>query len=71
MTNRRPWFSFSAFTEIHMKKRSDKNSVTSSVAGFAGVIDDAILPPAGVELRSDKEHLIWNQFTRARQSRLA
>ena len=49
-----------------MKKRSDKNSVTSSVAGFAGVIDDDILPPAGVELRSDKEHLIWNQFTRAR-----
>ena len=49
-----------------MKKRSDKNSVTSAVVGFAGVIDDAILPPAGVELRSDKEHLIWNQFTRAR-----
>ena len=49
-----------------MKKRSDKNSATSAVAGFAGVIDDAILPPAGVELRSDKEHLIWNQFTRAR-----
>ncbi len=36
------------------------------MAGFAGVIDDDILPPAGVELRSDKEHLIWNQFTRAR-----
>ena len=48
-----------------MKKRSDKNSATSTVAGFVGVIDDAILPPAGVELRSDKEHLIWNQFTRA------
>jgi len=54
-----------------MKKRSDKNSVTSAVAGFAGVIDDDIFPPAGVELRSDKEHLIWNQFTRARQGRLA
>ena len=38
-----------------MKKRSDKNSVTSAVVGFAGVIDDDILPPAGVELRSDKE----------------
>ena len=36
------------------------------MAGFAGVIDDAILPPPGVELRSDKEHLIWNQFTRGR-----
>ena len=54
-----------------MKARPDKNSATSAVAGFAGVIDDAILPPAGVELRSDKEHLIWNQFTRARQGRLA
>ena len=48
-----------------MKKRSDKNSATSAVAGFKGVADDAILPPAGVELRNDKEHLIWNQFTRA------
>ena len=48
-----------------MNKRSDKNSATSAVAGFAGVIDDGILPPASVELRSDKEHLIWNQFTRA------
>ena len=53
------------------KKRSDKNSATSAVAGFAGVIDDAILPPAGVELRSEKEHLIWNQFTRPREVRLA
>ena len=49
-----------------MKKRSDKNSKTSAVAGFAGAIDDAILPPAGVELRSEKEHLIWSHFTRAR-----
>ena len=47
-----------------MKVRPDKHSTTSAVAGFAGVIDDTILPPAGVELRSDKEHLIWNQFTR-------
>ena len=49
-----------------MKKRSDKNSATSAVAGFAGVIDDVILPPAGVELRNQNEHLIWSQFTRAR-----
>ena len=33
-----------------MKKRSDKNIVTSAVAGFAGIINDAMLPPAGVEL---------------------
>ena len=49
-----------------MKKRTDKNSATAAVTGFAGVTDDAILPPAGVELRSEKEHLIWSQFTRAR-----
>ena len=55
-----------AFTEIFMKKRSDKNSATSAVAGFAGVIDDSILPPAGVQLRNENEHLIWSQFTRAR-----
>ena len=55
-----------AFTEIYMKKRTDKNSATAAVTGFAGVTDDAILPPAGVELRSEKEHLIWSQFTRAR-----
>ena len=52
-----------------MKKRSEKNSATSAVAGFAGVIDDAILPSAGVELRNDKEHLIWNQFTLARSKK--
>ena len=36
------------------------------MVGFAIIIDDAILPPAGVELRSDKEHLILSQVTRAR-----
>jgi len=41
-----------------MKKRSDKNSATCAVAGFAGVIDEAILPSAGLELRGEKEHLI-------------
>ena len=41
-----------------MKKRSDEKSATSAVAVFAGIIGDAILIPAGVELRSDKEHLI-------------
>ena len=40
-----------------MKKRSDKNSATSAVAGFAGVIDDAILAPAGGELCGKKERL--------------
>ncbi len=37
------------------------------MSGFAGVIDEAILPPAGVDLRSKKEHLIWNRFTRAKE----
>ena len=37
-----------AFTEIYMKKRTDKNSATAAVTGFAGVTDDAILPPVGV-----------------------
>ena len=41
-----------------MKKRSDKNSATSAVAGIAGVTYEVILSPAGVELHSDKEHLI-------------
>ena len=49
-----------------MKKRSDKNSTASAVAGFAGVINDAISPQSGVELRNENEHLIWSQFTRAR-----
>ena len=49
-----------------MKKRSDKNSVTSAVAGFVGAINDRIPLPAGVELRSEAELIIWHQFTRAR-----
>ena len=38
-----------------MKKRSDKNSATSAVAGFVGAINDRIPLPAGVELRSEAE----------------
>ena len=49
-----------------MKKRSDKNSATSAVAGFVGAINDRISLPAGVELRSEAELIIWHQFTRAR-----
>ena len=45
-----------------MKKRTDKNSTTAAMTGFAGVTDDAILTLAGVELRSQKENLIWGQF---------
>ena len=40
--------------------------MTAAVTGFAGLTDDAILPPNSVELYSEKEHLIWSQFTRAR-----
>ena len=49
-----------------MKKRSDKNSATSAVAGFVSAINDRIPLPAGVELRSEAELIIWHKFTRAR-----
>ena len=49
-----------------MKERLEKNRKTSAVAGFSGAIDDAILPPDVVEMRSEKEHLIWRQFACAR-----
>jgi len=48
-----------------MKSRSDKNSTTAAVAGFQGSMGNIPLPE-GVTLRSDEEHVIWNQFTRAR-----
>ena len=51
-----------------MKKRSDKNSATSAVAGFVGAINDRIPLPAAVELRSEAELIIWHQFTGARTS---
>jgi hypothetical protein len=56
-----------AFTEIFMpkKKRSDSNSTTAALAGFAGAMDKVAVPE-GVQLRSDEEHTIWEQFTRAR-----
>ena len=41
-----------------IKKRSDKNSATSAVAGFVGAINDRIPLPAGVELRSEAELII-------------
>jgi len=49
-----------------MKKRPEKNSATSAVAGFVGAINDRIPLPAGVELRSEAELITWHQFTRAR-----
>jgi hypothetical protein len=50
---------------VSQKTRLDKNSATKAVEGFKGAIDD-IQPPAGVELNSDEEEVIWGQFTRAR-----
>ncbi|MDB3921856.1 hypothetical protein N9363_07870 [Paracoccaceae bacterium] len=49
-----------------MKKRSNKNSATSAVAGFVGAINDRIPLLAGVELPSEAELIIWHKFTRAR-----
>jgi hypothetical protein len=49
-----------------MKKRLDKNSATSAVAGFVGAVNDRIPFPAEFELRSEAELIIWHQFTRAR-----
>jgi hypothetical protein len=48
-----------------MKSRPDKNSTTAAVAGFQGPMDSVPLPE-GITLRSDEEHVIWCQFTRAR-----
>ena len=53
-----------------MKSRSDKNSTTAAVAGFQGPMGSVPLPE-GVLLRSDEERVIWGQFTRAREGRLA
>ena len=36
------------------------------MAGFVGAINDRIPMPAGVELRSEAELIIWHQLTRAR-----
>ena len=47
-----------------MKRRTDKNSATAAVQGFAGVLSDVPLPD-GIELRSDLERTIWHQFSRA------
>ena len=48
-----------------MKSRDDKNTIASSVDGFQGSIQSVALPE-GVQLRSDEEIIIWDQFTRAR-----
>ena len=50
---------------MSQKSRSDKNSVTAALGGFKGAMDSVPLPQ-GVELRSDEEVVIWDQFTRAR-----
>ena len=55
---------------MSQKKRSDKNSVTAALGGFKGAMD-SVPPPEGVQLRSDEEMVIWDQFTRARTRGLA
>jgi hypothetical protein len=50
---------------MSQKKRPDKNSVTAALGGFQGAINGVPLPQ-GVDLRSDEEMVIWDQFTRAR-----
>lgn len=55
---------------MSQKKRTDKNSTSAALSGFAGAIDDVPLPD-GISLRSEEEHVIWNQSTRARARRLA
>jgi len=50
---------------MSQKKRSDKNSVTAALGGFKGAME-SVPPPEGVQLRSDEEEVIWDQFTRAR-----
>ena len=50
---------------MSQKKRSDKNSVTAALGGFKGAME-SVPVPQGVELRSDEEVVIWDQFTRAR-----
>jgi hypothetical protein len=53
-----------------MKSRPDKNSTTAAVAGFQGSMGSVPLLE-GITLRSDEEHVIWGQFTRAREGGLA
>ena len=50
---------------MSQKKRADKNSVTAAIGGFKGAMSGVPLPQ-GVDLRSDEEMVIWDQFTRAR-----
>ena len=50
---------------MSQKRGSDNNSVTGAINSFQGAME-AVPLPDGVELRSEKELVIWDQFTRAR-----
>jgi hypothetical protein len=50
---------------VSQKLRSDKNSVTAAVETFSGAMSSVPLPE-GIELRTDLERVIWDQFSRAR-----
>lgn len=50
---------------MSQKTRTDKNSTTAAIDGFRGAMQSVPIPD-GVELRSDEELVIWEQFTRAR-----
>ena len=50
---------------MSQKLRSDNNSVTAAVETFSGAMSSVPLPE-GIELRTDLERVIWDQFSRAR-----
>jgi hypothetical protein len=50
---------------VSQKLRSDNNSVTAAVETFSGAMSSVPLPE-GIELRTDLERVIWDQFSRAR-----
>jgi hypothetical protein len=52
-------------TLFALKNRTDKNSTSAALSGFAGAIGDVPLLD-GISLRSEEKHVIWNQSTRAR-----
>lgn len=50
---------------MSQKRGSDRNSTSGAVQGFSGAMASVAIPE-GIELRSDEEVVIWEQFTRAR-----
>ena len=53
-------------TQVRKLPKKGRRSVSDEVALAGSAVDDDVPLPAGLSFRSDRERVVWGEFTRAR-----